>query len=78
MTSINATRAKWCAIGAAAALAVMRGWFWWTSGAEHEHVYGRWKIGEPAMSQGTAWPVNNRFCIRCGWRDWRLVDQDHK
>jgi hypothetical protein len=78
MNSINATRAKWLAIGAAAALAIAGGWVWWTNGDEHEHIYGRWKRADPMMSRGTAWPVNHRFCIRCGWRDWRLVMPDNK
>jgi hypothetical protein len=75
MNSINATRAKWFAIGAAAAVAIAGGWVWLTASQEHDHIYGRWKCADPMIIGGAAFPVNNRYCLRCGWRDWAAVVQ---
>ncbi len=50
--------------------------FWYKaitgSNAKHEHLYGRWRTAPALISNGAAYPNNERFCVKCGWRDFRI------
>lgn len=74
---MNARRRFWAGFSAGALAAALAGgcWLWWITGSNrpHKHVYGRWREAATMASRSGSWPINERRCLRCGWRDWRLA-----